>query len=378
MFCENCGQPMNDGERFCPNCGAIVSGADPVPNTYVQPHPEENAKKPLLIVLLIVGILSLLAIIGLAVFFMSDAHKINKQLGLAEKYLDDSDYEEAINALTEALELDEDNSDVKSKLKKAYKEAIKQAIDEGDYDYADELIEEANDLLDTSYFDKYLDELYEVEYPAPAAEEVAPAAEVEYAEEAAAAESAEGIEEFPEPEYEMPSEAMVKNVLDTILDWTGLQYFYDPQYNYNYLGELEIFEMAAWAAYHDNCDILDYNSSGAQFVPRDMLQEYERNLFGLTVDSSGFSEGSEFSIEPKNDGSARVWAGDWGLVSPVYEIQRITDLGHGEFEVYVYYYAYDWETDEYLYDPYLYVTYTCQIEDESAYGFIITDMATHY
>lgn len=138
------------------------------------------------------------------------------------------------------------------------------------------------------------------------------------------------------------------------------------------------FRWQPGGAYHDNCETLDYDSSGAQSAPKEMLQRYERNLFGRTVDSSGFSQKTEFMIEPKSDGSARVWAGDWGLISPVYTVQEITDLGHGEFEVDVYYHAYDWEYDEYLDDPYWYVTYTCQVEDESAYGFIITDMATHY
>ena len=37
MFCEKCGQPLIDGERFCGNCGAPVAAAQPQ-QTYAQPE----------------------------------------------------------------------------------------------------------------------------------------------------------------------------------------------------------------------------------------------------------------------------------------------------------------------------------------------------
>lgn len=241
MFCENCGQQINDGERFCPNCGAMVNGVVPIPNTYVQPQTKEKSKKPLLIVLLLIGFISLLAVIGLTIFFFSDTHKVSMQRKLAAKCMEDSDYEEAIKALKAALKLDRNNSSIKDELKTAYKEEIKQAIDDEDYDYAEELIEEANDFLDTSYFDKYLDDLLHTEEAAPEAEEAAPEAE-EAAPEAEEAAPAAPAEEA----YAIPSEEMLISVLDTILDWAGLQYFYEDKYNYSYLGELDMFQMAAW------------------------------------------------------------------------------------------------------------------------------------
>ena len=29
MFCENCGAPLEDGVKFCPNCGTKVMGEAP-------------------------------------------------------------------------------------------------------------------------------------------------------------------------------------------------------------------------------------------------------------------------------------------------------------------------------------------------------------
>ena len=38
-FCENCGKPMPEGERFCPSCGGVSD-----PNRKVLPH--EAAPRP--------------------------------------------------------------------------------------------------------------------------------------------------------------------------------------------------------------------------------------------------------------------------------------------------------------------------------------------
>lgn len=42
MFCENCGAPLEDGARFCPNCGTKVIGDAPKPapaSSYTAPAP---------------------------------------------------------------------------------------------------------------------------------------------------------------------------------------------------------------------------------------------------------------------------------------------------------------------------------------------------
>lgn len=37
MFCEKCGTPINEGEAFCPNCGAPVAAAKPAETAPVNP-----------------------------------------------------------------------------------------------------------------------------------------------------------------------------------------------------------------------------------------------------------------------------------------------------------------------------------------------------
>lgn len=49
MFCENCGAPLEDGARFCPNCGTKVIGDAPEPapaSTYSAPKSEPSAYRP--------------------------------------------------------------------------------------------------------------------------------------------------------------------------------------------------------------------------------------------------------------------------------------------------------------------------------------------
>ena len=50
MFCENCGQPVNEGVAFCENCGNLIEAKEPTKQTYtataVNPDARQTASQP--------------------------------------------------------------------------------------------------------------------------------------------------------------------------------------------------------------------------------------------------------------------------------------------------------------------------------------------
>lgn len=95
MFCEHCGQQLNNDARFCTNCGANITPAvtppvqpvQPVPPVQpvqpVQTTPANKNKRPLLIVLAVfIGI----AIIGLSINLL-DMFVINSSKKLENKLI---------------------------------------------------------------------------------------------------------------------------------------------------------------------------------------------------------------------------------------------------------------------------------------------------
>ena len=43
MFCENCGAPLEDGVKFCPNCGTKVMGEAPA-SAPAAARPQQTGK----------------------------------------------------------------------------------------------------------------------------------------------------------------------------------------------------------------------------------------------------------------------------------------------------------------------------------------------
>ncbi len=46
VFCSNCGQQIDDQQRFCPNCGAPTQPSGQAPVYFAQPQPVMYAIKP--------------------------------------------------------------------------------------------------------------------------------------------------------------------------------------------------------------------------------------------------------------------------------------------------------------------------------------------
>ena len=165
MFCEKCGRPIKDGEKFCTGCGARINADDT--NTVEikagdNPPAEEpkiKIKKNSWIWKLGIAIVLVAAIIAAIIFGhnYSEAKREEKYrdaIEQAEKYLNDLDYENAIASYEEAIKLNPKEPEPYIGLADAY-------IGLGDYESARDALEEGLDQTDDEDIEEYLDRVLE-------------------------------------------------------------------------------------------------------------------------------------------------------------------------------------------------------------------------
>ncbi len=146
MYCKNCGKEIDEGVAFCRYCGTpqaddsgsddetvLLPGRRPGKASEGEKTPDEAklaaasvSKKKNLLPLLIGGIAAVvvLAVLIFAVsavaVYNSPTKKYDRQLSLAERYLDDLDYEKAIAAYKAAIEIDPINPEAYKALAELY------------------------------------------------------------------------------------------------------------------------------------------------------------------------------------------------------------------------------------------------------------------
>ncbi len=115
MYCEKCGSDIEKGERFCYRCGAAV------PTEGYAGKEIKKQKKRWPFAILIVLVVLAAAVTGVVLFTKGEAErKVKEQLALAERYLDELEYDKAIAAYKAVLDLDEKNADAYLGLAEAY------------------------------------------------------------------------------------------------------------------------------------------------------------------------------------------------------------------------------------------------------------------
>ena len=124
MFCPNCNAYNNEGSLVCSECG--------MPLIDIQ----KKKKKPILFISVIVG--SFLAVICLVIGIIAvnnanTVKKYDKKVKTADKYISEKNYELAIEAYNEALELNDEDEEVYIQLALAYQEL-------GNMDMVDEVL----------------------------------------------------------------------------------------------------------------------------------------------------------------------------------------------------------------------------------------------
>ncbi|MBR3308084.1 MAG: tetratricopeptide repeat protein [Lachnospiraceae bacterium] len=128
MFCIRCGNPIEDGGKFCTKCGAEIKmpGETPAEITAAAPAEVPIRKKsrlPLLLLLLIplTGVIVFLVLIG----FRKTEEKedpYDRKLRMAARYLEELDYDRAIAAYQEAIEIDPSREEAYLGLADVYEE----------------------------------------------------------------------------------------------------------------------------------------------------------------------------------------------------------------------------------------------------------------
>lgn len=108
MFCENCGEQINDNATVCPNCGVHISNEKPISiengnNNTVSPNKANNSRKTIIVSAVIAAVIFLIVIIAVI------ANRTNPQ----HSYYNDAnniyeENEEAINEKTEDYLVDLD------------------------------------------------------------------------------------------------------------------------------------------------------------------------------------------------------------------------------------------------------------------------------
>lgn len=151
MFCRNCGEKLSDDSMFCSKCGARAE----VENSAV---PEEGNAKPMKgrkaggsgKVIIVFIILIALAAGGFLIYSSMPSAKSAKEAKLANKYLQEGKYEDAVLTFQKAIEIEPKKPGYYMELAKAYldKDKVEEAYDILDRGYKETGSKEVKDMFD--------------------------------------------------------------------------------------------------------------------------------------------------------------------------------------------------------------------------------------
>ena len=175
MLCPKCGSAIDDDKTVCPNCGEKVKNESVQENVASYSKEEvatvvKKSKTPLIITIAVVVLA--VVIVGVVALVRSNSpeKRLQNQLDLGSRYLEELDYEQAIAAYELALEIDPMNVEAYTGLADAYlgvgdsDKAIDALIDGIDRTDDDSLMEKlvgiymdlADDLIDAEKYDEAL------------------------------------------------------------------------------------------------------------------------------------------------------------------------------------------------------------------------------
>lgn len=170
----------------------------------------------------------------------------------------------------------------------------------------------------------------------------------------------------------IPSMEQVHQMLDDFTNWAGLQYMYDPTNDYGSLDNDSAIEMAAMSIAQTTENPV-YEGDWKITIKFSEMDEQMQNMFGKTFNLSTYEKGYTDDVEVETD-KVHVSSGDWGLLIPMYSIQKVLSNDDGTFTIIVRYLTKDLEKNEVAYGYEYNVNYTCIVDETSKYGFVIKNM----
>ncbi len=158
MFCGKCGKEIAATAKFCRYCGEAVQQMQPA----VQPVPENKSakkakknesnkkgKKGLVITLAVLGFV-VVAAVGVGLFVINTPKfKYDRQVAKAEKYFEEENYKEALEAYLSAEDILESDGELEDGICECYLMLAKESLANSDFaaalNYYEEVLEEQPD-----------------------------------------------------------------------------------------------------------------------------------------------------------------------------------------------------------------------------------------
>ena len=182
MFCENCGAELQQKENklVCPKCGAEVDLTAPeqtlaisqldaeAASEYITPRGFSSKKNIIIIILAAVLVIGLGAGITAIAITNSPSFKVSQGIDLAERYLSEQNYEQAIIEYEKVLEIEPMNVDAYLGIANAYEKV-------GDIDKAIEVLREGLEMTGDERIEKRLNKLLNPEESSSGSSSSAPA-----------------------------------------------------------------------------------------------------------------------------------------------------------------------------------------------------------
>lgn len=163
MFCYKCGHELPNESNFCCYCGTDLTGTEKAAQqqatqqmqaTLQEPKGKRKKKKSKkgLVAVLLVAVLMVAAAGGAVAFGGVDMVRAKWQIGAGDRYLDDLEYEQAIAAFEEAIDIDPKQVDAYKGLAEAYAAM-------GEYEKAIEVLDDGTRMTESESLYQYREDL---------------------------------------------------------------------------------------------------------------------------------------------------------------------------------------------------------------------------
>lgn len=120
MFCSKCGAEIKEGMNFCNKCGHPTGSIEQAPTLESIVEGQGKEKKSLKLLVIILAIVCVVAGVAVGGLWLWKYSVFQGNLSKGAYYIEEEEYEEALNAYLAALEYDPENVDAMLGMAQAY------------------------------------------------------------------------------------------------------------------------------------------------------------------------------------------------------------------------------------------------------------------